>query len=99
MKKTVEADELAGFVEADQVAHPDEQGNISDAIVGVHHPDAAREPFVEETEQPRGLRCGAVTTELVLIRLSGDFVVEAELTAQRPHPARYEEHTNELQSI
>src|SRR6516164_10728323 len=53
MKKAVEADELARSVKADEVAHPAEQRNIGDAVVSAHHPVAAREPFVEDTEQPR----------------------------------------------
>src|SRR3954451_18169401 len=53
MKKAVEADEFARFVKADQVAHPTEQRNVSDAVVSAHHPVATREPFVEDTEQPR----------------------------------------------
>jgi len=50
MKKAVEPNELACFVKTDQVAHPAEQGNIRDALVTAHHPVAAREPFVEDTE-------------------------------------------------
>jgi hypothetical protein len=38
---------------ADEVAHPAGQRNIGDAVVSAHHPVAAREPFVEDTEQPR----------------------------------------------
>ena len=53
MNKSVEADQLTRFVKADQVAHPAEQRNIGDALVSAHHPVAAREPFVEDTEQPR----------------------------------------------
>ena len=33
MKKAVEADELARFVKADEVAHPAEQRNIGDAVM------------------------------------------------------------------
>ena len=43
MKKAVEADDLARFVKADQVAHPAEQRNIGDAVVSADHPVAARE--------------------------------------------------------
>ena len=53
MKKAVEADELARFVKVDQIAHPAVQRNIGDAVVSAHHPVATREPFVEDTEQPR----------------------------------------------
>ena len=52
MKKAVEADELARFVKADQVAHPTEQRKFGDAVVSAHHPVAAHEPFFEDTEQP-----------------------------------------------
>ena len=48
-----EADELARFVKADQIAHPAEQRDIGDAVVSAHHPVAAREPFLDDTEQPR----------------------------------------------
>jgi hypothetical protein len=63
MKKAVEADELARYVKADQIAHPAEQRNIGDAEVGAHHLVATREPFVENIEQP-----------LVLIGPAGDFI-------------------------
>jgi hypothetical protein len=53
MKKAAEADDLARFVKADQVAHSAEQRNIGDAVISAHHPVAAGEPFVEDTEQPR----------------------------------------------
>jgi hypothetical protein len=53
MKKAVKADEFARFVKADQIAHSAEQRNMGDAVVSTHHPVAAREPFVEDTQRPR----------------------------------------------
>ena len=54
MKKAVEADELARFVKADEIAHPAGPQNIDDAVVSAHYPVAAREPLFEDTERSRG---------------------------------------------
>src|SRR5438445_11005389 len=68
VNKAVEADELARFVKADEVAHPAEQRNI-DAVVSAHHPVAARKPFVEDTERARWFCCAAVARALVGVEL------------------------------
>ena len=52
VKKAIEADELARF-EKPMRLRPGREANIGDAVVSAHHPVAAREPFVEDTEQPR----------------------------------------------
>src|SRR3546814_6704730 len=92
IKKAFEADDLARFVKADQIAHPAKQRNVGDAVVSPHHPVAPREPLVEDTEQPRRLGCIAVARTLVLIGLTGEFVEEAQLTEHRPHSAHLTHH-------
>src|SRR3546814_18644547 len=83
MKKAVESDELARFVKADEIAHPAEQRDIGDAVVSAHHPLAAREPLVEDTEQPSCFGRAAVARALVLIGRAGEVVEEPDLTQNR----------------
>jgi len=53
MRKAVEADELTRFVKADQVAHPAEQRNIGDGVVGADDPFATGEPLVKDAQPGR----------------------------------------------
>ena len=63
--KAVEADDLARFVEADQVAHPAEQRNIGDVVVSAHHPVAHASRFLRvQAWLDRGLARPAVQRRL-----------------------------------
>src|SRR5262245_64690891 len=51
----IERDEIAGAVEADQVAHPAEHGDVGDRVVVAHDPLPASEPRLEHAEQALAL--------------------------------------------
>src|SRR5882757_1874013 len=51
MLELIEVDQPARFVEADQVAHPAERGNVGDAVVIVHEPLPAGEMRFHHAEQ------------------------------------------------
>src|SRR5262245_45131866 len=47
----IEPDEIARAVEADQVAHPAEHGDVGDRVVVAHDPLSSGEPRLEHGEQ------------------------------------------------
>ena len=86
----IECDEIARTVEADQVAHPAEHGNVGDGIFVVHDPLPSGKPRLHHVQQ--ALRLGDVTLERPLVGklLAGEFVEKADLPEHRPDPAHLE---------
>jgi len=79
VNETVEPDNVARFIKADQIAHPAEQRDVGNAVIIAHNPGALSEPRVEDPEQARGFGRVAVTRALVFIILAGKFVEKAKL--------------------
>ena len=92
MLQRVERNEFARTVEADQVAHPAEHGNVGDGVFIVHDPLPAGEMRLHHAEQALGL--GDITLERPLVGkiLAGEFMEEADLAEHRPDPAHLEMH-------
>src|SRR5258706_1731229 len=80
--KIRDADQIAGAVEADQVAHPGECGDIRDRVV-THDPRAVREPRIEHAEQALRFADVAIARALVLEILACELMEEADLAEHR----------------
>ncbi|MEY9429446.1 hypothetical protein ABH975_004761 [Bradyrhizobium ottawaense] len=87
-----EFDEIAGTVEADEIAHPAEHGDVGNGVVVIHEPLPSRKMRLHHAEQAHGFGDVAVTGPLVLKILAGEFVEEADLAEHRPDAAHLEVH-------
>ncbi len=92
MLEGVEIDQVSGFVEANQVAHPAEHGDVGDGVVVVHDPLAAVQAALHHAQQALGLGDVALQRPFVLVLPAGEFVEEAHLAEHRPHRRHLEEH-------
>src|SRR5262249_17263373 len=84
------ADQSRSCVEADQVAHPGENGHVPDCVQIAHQPLTARQPLVENREQALRLTNITVTGPLVLVVLACELVEEADLAKHRTDTAHLE---------
>src|SRR6218665_2015672 len=82
--EVIDADQIACFVEADQVTYPGEGGDIGDAVRVAQNPLAALQALVKHTKQAFAFGYVAVARTLVFVVLAGKFVEEAELAEHRP---------------
>jgi hypothetical protein len=85
-----DADQVAGLVEADQVAHPREGRDVGDRVLVGHDPGASGQPLVEHAQQPLRLRDVAVARALVFVVAPGEPVKETDLAEHRPDAAHLE---------
>src|SRR3546814_5332069 len=88
--EAVELHQFPRLVEADQVVHPAQRGDVCNGVLVAHDPGPALEPPVEHAQQPLRLVDVALQRPLVLVVLAGELVEE---------PDRSDEHTSELQSL
>lgn len=51
MLEAIESNQFARAIEADQIAHPAEHGNIGNGIFIIHHPLAAAQMYLQHAEQ------------------------------------------------
>src|SRR6185437_5587446 len=90
MPEAVERHEVAGTVEANEVARPAEQGNVGNAVFLLHHPPPSVEMLLEYAEQAPRFRDVALERTLVGDLLAGKFVEIADLAEHRPDAAHLE---------
>src|SRR6185437_6758572 len=84
--------EVAGTVEANEVARPAEQGNVGNAVFLLHHPPPSVEMLLEYAEQAPRFRDVALERTLVGDLLAGKFVEIADLAEHRSDAAHLEMH-------
>src|SRR5215831_209666 len=87
MLQSTERNEITSFIEADQVAHPAEHGDVGDAVLVVHDPLPSGKPRLDHTEQALRFRDIALQRTLVGDLLAGELVEKADLPEHRTDPA------------
>eukprot|EP01022_Parablepharisma_sp_SALTPOND_P027435 TRINITY_DN665_c0_g3_i1.p1 TRINITY_DN665_c0_g3~~TRINITY_DN665_c0_g3_i1.p1 ORF type:complete len:1952 (-),score=631.07 TRINITY_DN665_c0_g3_i1:246-6101(-) len=90
--EVLEADQLARFVEADEVADPREGGDIGDGVGVAGQPCVLGQALVHHGQQTARFIDVAVTRALVFVFLAGEAVEEAQLAKHRTDAAHLEHH-------
>src|SRR5262249_61609716 len=85
--KAGKSHQLGGLVEADQVAHPGEYGDVGDGVTLAHEPAALRQLGIEHGQQPARLLHVSVARPLVRKVLARKLMEEADLSEHGPNTA------------
>src|SRR5580658_3002197 len=83
VRETGELHDLARVVETDQVSDPGEGSDVDDGVALAHDPHSIGESYIEDGEQPAGLRDVTIPGPLVFVVLAGEFVKEPYLAEHR----------------
>src|SRR5690349_22919797 len=83
----LDADQVAGLVEADQVTHPRKSRDVGNGVALAHDPVAPLQTAIEDLEQALAFVDVAITGTLVFVVLAGEFVEKTELAEHRPDTA------------
>src|SRR5215469_9802728 len=82
-----DADQIAGAVEADEVAHPGEHRHVGDSVGTAHEPATCREARLQYLQQAPRFGDVAIARALVFVVATGELVEKTHLTEHRPDPA------------
>src|SRR3546814_10970741 len=82
--EAVELHQFPRLVEADQVVHPSQRGDVCNGVLVAHDPGPALEPPVEHPQQPLRPVDLALQRPLVPVVLACELVEEPDLPATRP---------------
>src|SRR5262249_43259635 len=90
--QSVEFDELARPIEADQIAHPAERRDVGDGVDVPHDPVATGEPGLKDVE--KAFRFGAIALERAFVRdlPASELMEEADLAEHRADRRHLEEY-------